>query len=74
VVPVAVGLSGEDLAERKRAEVRAIAMLKKQTDLAWAAFYTAPASLRASRGLERAGGVRESVYAGEEAIRGAVGG
>jgi very-short-patch-repair endonuclease len=62
------------LAERKRAEMQAIASSKKQKDLAWAAFYSAPASCEHSRGLERAGGVRESVYAGEEAVRGAVGG
>jgi Protein of unknown function (DUF2726) len=44
IVSVAVGLTPEELAERKRAEVQAVAILKKQKDLAWAAFYSAPAS------------------------------
>ena len=44
IVSVAVGLTPEELAERKRAEMQAIATSKKQKDLAWAAFYSAPAS------------------------------
>lgn len=40
IVSVAVGLTPEELAERKRAEMQATARLKKQKDLAWAAFYS----------------------------------
>jgi hypothetical protein len=40
----AAGLSAEELAERRRAEIQAAAAVKKQKDLAWAAFYSAPAS------------------------------
>jgi hypothetical protein len=44
VASVAVGLSAEDLAERKRTELQAATAAKQQKDLAWAAYYSAPAS------------------------------
>jgi hypothetical protein len=42
--PIAVQASANELGTRKQQELQAVNALQKKEDLAWAAFYSAPAS------------------------------